>query len=237
MHVQHVWVAPRPGRFLAFAWFLENVTSPVFIALSIAFGTVSATDRWIFVVDPAAPTEALVPAQEEFRRVGRRARRRHLTARISTGFLYAWPALLLAIGVSASDAAGGSTTAGLDAAIPVTVAYTVVVGIAALVTSWFARRSVREVNSLNIERTARSTVLGRNREVLRILRRVDQLDLVEQRRFLDHLWRVATADQARSRYLEGGTEFDEDDFAALRRDIESAETMLQRWTAAVRVRA
>lgn len=128
----------------------------MFIALSIAFGTVSATDRWVFVVDPAAPAEALVPAQEEFRRVGRRARRRHLMARISTGFLYAWPVLLLAIGVPASDAAGGSTTAGLDAAILVTGAYTVVVGIAALVTSWFARRSVREVNGLYIERTARS---------------------------------------------------------------------------------
>lgn len=237
VHVQHVWAAPRPGRFLAFAWFLENVTSPVFIALSIAFGTVSATDRWVFVVDPAASTEALVAAREEFRRVGRRARRRHMMARISTGFLYAWPVLFLAIGLSTSEAADGSTTAGLDAAIPVTAAYTVVVGIAALVTSWFARRSAREVNSLDIERTARSTVLGRNREVLRILRRADQLDLVEQRRFLDHLWRVATADQTRSRYLEGGTEFDEDEFAALRRDIETAETTLQRWTDAVRVRA
>ena len=118
--------------------------------------------------------------------------------------------------------------------MPVTIAYTVVAGIVTLVTSWLARRSVREVKGLGIERTVRSAVLGRNREVLRTISRADQLGLVEQRRFLDHLWRVATADQARSRYLEGGTEFDEDEFAALRRDIETAETMLQRWTTAVR---
>ncbi|WP_129788130.1 hypothetical protein [Promicromonospora panici] len=233
--MQHVWVAPHPGHFLAFAWFIENVTSPVFMALSMAVGTVSATDRWVFVVDPAASSEVLAGAQETFRSVGRRARRRYLLARISIGFLYAWPLVLLALGLPVSAAVGGSAGAGLEAATPATIAYILAGGAAALVTSWLARRSAREVRELNIEGVVRSGVLGRNREVLRVISRTDQLGLVEQRRFLDHLWRVAMADQARSHYLEVGAEFDEDDFAALRRNIETAEAALQHWTTAVRV--
>lgn len=229
--MQHVWVAPHPGRFLAFAWFVETVTSPVFIALSFALGTVSATGRWVFVVDPAAPSADVVEAREQFHRVGRRAHRRYLLARVSTGFLYAWPVPFIVIAVSVSDATGGSTRAGLDASMPVTVTYIVVAGVATLVSSWLARRSVREVEGLAIERTVRSGVLGRNREVLSVISRADQLGLVEQRLFLDHLWRVATADQARSRYLEGGTEFDEDEFAVLRGDVETAETALRGWRA------
>jgi hypothetical protein len=237
LHVQHVWVAPHPGRFLAFAWFIENVTSPMFIGLNIAFGTASATDRWVFVVDPAAPSEVLAEALKEFRRVGRRAHRRLLLARVSTGFLYAWPAVLLVVGFSAGEAAGGSLGARFDAAMPVTVTYIVVGSIITLVTGWLARRSVREVKELGNEGTARSGVLGRNREVLRIISRADQLGLVEQGRFLDHLWRVAMADQARSRYLEGSAELDEGEFATLRRDIETAETTLHHWTTVERVRS
>lgn len=121
--------------------------------------------------------------------------------------------------------------------MPVAIAYILVASIVALVTSWLARRSAREIKELGIEGTVRSGVLGRNREVLRIISRAGQLGLVEQRRFLDHLWRVAMADQARSRYLEGSAEFDEDEFAALRREIETAETTLHHWTTVERVRS
>ncbi|WP_454856786.1 hypothetical protein [Promicromonospora soli] len=235
--MQHVWVAPYPGRFLAFAWLIENVTSVMFIVLNIAFGTVSATDRWVFVVDPAAPPEVLAEAREEFRRVGRRARRRYLLDRISNGFLHGWPVVLLVVGISVSEATGGSSGAGFSDAMLVTVLYAGVASIATLVTGWRARRSVREVRDLAIEGTARSGVLGRNREALRIISQANQLGLVEQRRFLDHLWRVAMADQARSRYLEGSAEFDEGEFATLRRDIETAETTLHHWTTVERVRS
>ena len=83
--------------------------------------------------------------------------------------------------VLAPEIAGSSASDGLAAAMPVTIAYTVVGGVAALVTSWFARRSVREVTGLSIEGTVRSALLGRNRDVLRLISRADRLDLVEQR--------------------------------------------------------
>lgn len=235
--VQHVWVSPRPGRFLAFAWFVENVTSPIFIARSMATGTApeSGVDRWVFVVDPSAPPEALAASQGRVRAIGRRARLRYLLARVSTGLFYVWPVLFIAVGASVSEAAGGNTEAALDVATPVALGYVVVFGIAALVTGWRARRSVREIRELRVDRTARSTVLGWNRDALGLISRFDQLGVVERRMLLDHLWGVAAADQARARYLDGDTPFDEAEFAALRRDVEAAEAALGRWATTAQV--
>lgn len=237
VRVQHVWVSPRPGRFLAFAWFVENVTSPIFIARSMATGTApeSGIDRWVVVVDPSAPPEALAAAQGRLREVGRRARLRYLVARLSTGLIFAWPVLFVAVAASASQSAGGDTGSAFDDATSVTVAYLTVLGIAAFVAGWLARRSVREIRELRVDQTARSAVLGRNRDVLRLISRFDRLGVVERRLLLDHLWGVATADQARSRYLDGDTPFDETEFATLRRDVEAAEAALGRWATTARV--
>ncbi|WP_285101398.1 hypothetical protein [Promicromonospora sp. MEB111] len=237
VQVQHVWVSPRPGGLLAFAWFVENVTSPIFITRSLAIGTApeSGIDRWVVVVDPSAPPDALAAAQSRLREVGRRARSRYVPARVLTGLFYAWPVLFIALVATAGQAAGGDTGAAFDDATPVTLTYLAVLGIAAFVAGWLARGSVREIRELRVDRTARSAVLGRNRDVLRLISRFDQLGVVERRMFLDHLWSVATADQARSRYLAGDTPFDETEFAALRRDVEAAEAALGRWATTAQV--
>lgn len=221
---QYVWCAPRPGRFLAVMWFLENFGSPVFMAINYLHGGVSAMDRGVFVIDPAADARAAGSARAELDRVGRRARRRFAVSRLTHAGGLGLLVLALAAGVLAADASGFDVGVAMLIAVPGGF----VMLAATIATDLFARRSVRELHDLDVPHAARSDALGRSGAALRQIVRGDQRSAGDQRLLVDDLWQVAAADQARSSYLRG-LEFDENEFAQLRLAVERAEGGLEAW--------
>ncbi|WP_460703345.1 hypothetical protein [Myceligenerans halotolerans] len=219
-----VWCAPYPGRFLAVMWFFENIGSPVFIGLNLLHGGASALDRSVFVIDPAADAQALASARAESERAGRRARRRFALSRAVHGAGFVLLTVAFAAGFALSDGDGYAGDVAMMIAVPgglVLVAVTIV-------TDLFARRSASKLHDLYVPHAVRSGVLGRSRVALQQIARAEQLSAGDQHIFVAALWDVAVADQARSSYLNG-SEFDENEFANLRRAVDRAEGALEVW--------
>lgn len=223
-HVRNVWCAPYPGRFLAVMWFIEDMSSPIFIVINFLRGGVSAMDRSMVVIDPAADALAVASARAELDRVGRKARRRFAMSRIAHAAGFGLLALAVAAGVLAADAGGFDAEAAMLIAVPGGLVLFAVT----LVADLLARDSARRLQGLEIPHAARSGVLGRSRIAWQKIAGWEQLSAGDQRILVAALWDVAVADRARSSYLNG-VEFDENEFADLRHAVDRAKDALEVW--------
>ncbi len=214
-----MWLVMKPGSILRLDW------TPVLA---------EALDRYVVVLHPRTSDTDVESTRRRLAAVGRLARTRYRWSRAAHALVVATPFVFLAVAVSASKAAGGSTEAALEPAIAVSF----VVWCVAVTVAWGcdarSRRSVRQIREIAAPHVVKSARLGRS-AALRLA--VAHAEGGEARAEVDMLaellWRAAQADRTRSEHLSS-TAFDDAAFAHVLARAEEARDEFLAASAALR---
>jgi hypothetical protein len=223
--MRHVWLAPRPGRFLAVTWVLTKGSSA-----NVEGDLRAALHRFMFIVDPRQDLDVVEPVRLRFHEVERTARARYRRSRLAHAVVSAWPVVFFSVAISASSPDGGSTESALNPAIGVTVIYLLLTFAFAASYDRKARRSAQQIAEFAAPEVIRSRVLADSRLARRLVAQAENRSAGEQRQLLDILWRITEAEQVRTDYPAPGAEFDYDELAAIDQGIEIAEADLRAWS-------
>jgi len=136
--------------------------------------------------------------------------------------------VFVAVAVSSSENAGGSTEAGLGPALAAALVYAALTMPIALWCDSRSRRSVRQIRGISAHHVLVSASLGESATVRREITRRRPRPIPEQRQLLDLLWRAAQADRARRQYLAGAV-FDDGEFTPILDAAESSRADLASW--------
>lgn len=222
--MQHVWRAPRPGRFIALAWVLAR---PGLLKLEGELR--AALQRFVFIVDPSQDPLVVEQIRTRFYEIERTARVRYRWSRLANALVGASPVVFLSVAFSASELAGGSTDAVLTPPLGATLVYLAPTVALAIYCDRKTRQSVQQIGEFAAPEVLRSRVLGEDRDALRQIAQADKWSAGEQRQLLDILWRIAEAERVRTDYLESVVDFDDEEFASIFQQVETAKADLRAW--------
>ncbi|PUB24909.1 hypothetical protein C8K30_108166 [Promicromonospora sp. AC04] len=225
--MQHVWRAPRPGRFLALAWVMAKPG-----ILKMEGDLRAALHQFVFIVDPRQDLLVVERIRIQFNEIERTARVRFRRSRLANALVGASPVVFLLAAIAVSEFAGGNTDDGMTPALGVTLAYLVPTVAFAAYCDRRTRQSVQLIEEFAAPEVLRSRLLGEDRLALRQIAQAEKRSAGEQRQLLDILWRIAEAERVRTDYLESVVEFDDEEFAPILQRVESAEADLQAWSTA-----
>ncbi|WP_454857636.1 hypothetical protein [Promicromonospora soli] len=225
--MQHVWRAPRPGRFLALAWVMAKPG-----ILKMEGDLRAALHRFVFIVDPRQDLLVVERIRTGFNEIERTARVRYRWSRLANALVGASPVVYLSVAFSASELAGGSTDAGLTPPLGATLAYLAPTVALAIYCDRRTRQSVQQIEEFAAPEVLRSRLLGEDRHALRQIAQAEKRSAGEQRQLLDILWRIAEAERVRTDYLESVVDFDDEEFASILQQVETAKADLRAWSTA-----
>lgn len=224
--MQHVWLAPNPGRFLGLLWLLGSGS---LFSISGHEDRAQASEQQVLVIDPGTDAAGVARIRARFDDLGRVARVRFRWSRVANALWCAFPVVLILVAVWASSVVVPPTDPLKDVATPVALGYGAVTGLIAIACDRYTRRSVRLVAEFEDPRVVRTSVPGRDRFVARLVEGAERRTAAEQRQLTELLWEFAVADQARRDYLHDTEVFDDDEFALLRARSEDARRDLRAW--------
>ncbi|MFI2486136.1 hypothetical protein ACH47X_04470 [Promicromonospora kroppenstedtii] len=224
--MQHVWLAPNPGRFLGLLWLLASGS---LFSISGHEDRVQASEQHVLVIDPGTEAAEVARIRARFDELGRVARARFRWSRLANALWCAFPVVLILVAVWASTVVVPPTDPLTDVATPVALGYGAVTSLIAIVCDRYTRRSVRQIAELEEPSVVRTSMPGRDRFIVRLVEEAERRTAAEQAQLSELLWQFAVADQARRDYLHQTAAFDDDEFSVLRVRSEDARRGLRAW--------